>query len=280
MAKSNRVELYGNRGRAELAGNRQRTALYGNRQRVELAGSGPIPNLLPPSYAQLLVQTHGASEVWPLIDIESGTTIFAEADSARNGTLTGWLLQNAAGIVPGTLAPRSDGINDVGDIFSASVAAIDDPDEGSCFMWGKVAAWNASVHVLFASLRVPFAYSPLIFINSADELEFRRYNGTTLKIVTYNPSGDMDWFSVGASWSVSNDEFKAFFNGAQVGATQTGIGAMPGAQTLDKLIIAARDIPVFQSWNGWMSHFAERFGSIWTPADFLAMHNDAATAPS
>jgi len=91
-----------------------------------------------PSYSSILVDDYSMSEIYPLVDIASGTTINAAVSAANNGTLAGWALQNTAGPVTGTLAPLFDGTNAYGNI--GAMSAIWNGAIGFLTIFAKVSA--------------------------------------------------------------------------------------------------------------------------------------------
>ncbi|MBD3354305.1 MAG: hypothetical protein GF364_22675 [Candidatus Lokiarchaeota archaeon] len=235
------------------------------------------------SYATILEEDYGADEVWPLVDIASGTTIHAHVNSNRDGTLTGWDLQNAAGPVPGTSAPYSDGANDCGNIYTSNgsdeLADIFDPAEGSFLAWAKVQAASAwtdgeSRHILTLG---PNSNNRIVLLkNATDNTVIMSYKaGNHADQVVYNPFSSTDWFYIGMSWSVADDEVRAYLNGSQVGGTQTGLGTWAG--DLTNALIGAY-FSTTAIWHGLLAYAAVKFGSVWTPTQFSEMHAAAATA--
>ena len=223
------------------------------------------------TYANTLINTYGASEVWPLVDISSGTTINAFVNTARNGTLTGWDLQNTAGPVTGTLAPLSD-TTDSGDIQTASHTSLFDGDTGSLFIWAKATDWTAGARVLFW-MSVDGSTYVLLFRNGSN-LVFHHRVGGTLKVITVASGDPTDWFSVGMSWDTSGGgELKAYQDGVQVGTTQTGLGTWSGSLAVTRIGTDGSNV-----WAGHMAYPCARYGNIWTAANMSGMHNDASTA--
>jgi hypothetical protein len=79
------------------------------------------------AYVAYVINTHGASEIWKLTDIVSGTTAPAQVAAARDGVQTGLTLQDTAGPVTSDagLAPRFEfGTTDEVDLFTASMQSI------------------------------------------------------------------------------------------------------------------------------------------------------------
>lgn len=243
-----------------------------------------------PTYAEILRDTYGASEVWPLVDIASGTTITAKVDSARNGTITGpWALQNAAGPVPGSLAPYSHGSVDGGNILSAAFQPpFFNGTIGNLFIWGKI---------LDATVQNDGTKDTLFYVLGPSSLNYivlRKYEGTGANrgVIAltkwgnvdtswfYATTATLDWFSLGFSWdktaAAGAGEGKFFFNGVQQAGTKT-FGTWDSG-SLIRNVIGCSQLPGIDVFNGWMAYMACKFDSLWSPADFLAMHNAAATS--
>lgn len=248
-----------------------------------MSGNLTNQNYTNKEYAGILYRVYGASEVFPLVDIASGTTITAKVSAARNGSLVGWDLQNAAGPVAGTLAPYSDGVNDYGSLDTVSLGSIFNGAIGSAVICGKVSAagdWSDGVD------RVLFRYS--VDVNNVLEI----YKHATLgirafaalgggaKIATFGiPTDQTAWFMVGISWtdSANGNAVKLFFNGAQGGSTLTTFGAWAGTPTTLSLG-SSSDSSASSVWKGWMAYHAVKFGAIWTPTNFADMYTAIATA--
>lgn len=234
------------------------------------------------SYAEILRDDYGADEIWPLVDIASGTTIPAFVNSARNGTLTGWDLQNAAAPVPGTLAPYSDGANDYGNIYTSNgTTGLVDIWNGqlfSMFIWG-LPVWASGTVRRIIDIRA--SSSNLLLFGKNDAVGTVQYlyraNNVT-KTINFSSESPSGWHSFGMSVSLGADEFKAFFDGAQAGTTQTSLGTWSGTPASTQTNIGSSPTVPTNVWNGHVAYCAMIFGSIWTPAQFLAMHNAAATA--
>lgn len=244
-----------------------------NRYSFEATGGGTK------TYAQILKDDYGASVVYPLVDIASGTTITAYNAPTFNGTLTGWDLQNAAGPVPGTLAPYSDGVNDFGNIYSPAFSSVFNGDVFSIFAWVKVPAsvWTDSQTRSFLMLYASFDNYIQFFKYVNNALYFTRA-ATALK-QTGTLITPTDWFSLGFSCNTTTDEQKAFVDGVQHGSTLTSLGSFSGTlSSIRTAVGSSTGTTPTVIWDGWMAYLAFKFGSIWTPTDFANMHNAASTA--
>ena len=231
-----------------------------------------------PTFAQILRDTYGASEIYPLADIASGTTIPAFVNAAHNGSIGGaWDLQNGAGPVTGELSPYLDGTADFGNI--ANLAADFNGAVGNAFIYGLVTAagdWSDGV------LRELFNHK----VNNNNWI--RIYKHGTLGLYVYAaiggvakqvnlgiPAAQTSWFMAGLSWqdSANGNAVKAILNGAQVGSTQTGFGAWAGTPVIDALGSAA-GTSASAPWKGWLAYHTLKFGSVWTPTQFGEIHTN------
>jgi cytochrome c peroxidase len=82
--------------------------------------------------------------------------------------------------------------------------------------------------------------------------------GATIKVFTLVASTTA-WFSVALTWSITANEVKAYFNGVQVGATQTGLDTWAGALTSADL--GSYDTPPANVLSGIGAH-----GAFWSAA--------------
>jgi len=232
-----------------------------------------------PKYSAILVAA-GADEVWVPSDIASGTVIPAKVNVARNGVQTGWALQNAAGLVPGTLAPYSDKVNDVGNIYTSGggvgLADIFDGAIGSVLLlYCNDADWTGNQTLL--ELRAD-ANNRLTIASAAATLYFYYNAGGTAKFVTKPMTGITGWHSYGLAWNKTANQAWGVFDGIQVQATMTGLGVWVGALNAAYCVIGAEDTSKSKCVVGWLDYMAINVDAAWSVADYLAMHNAAATA--
>lgn len=226
-------------------------------------------------YQDTLVNTYGADEVWPLVDIASGTTITAAVNAARNGTLSGWDLQNTAGPRTGTLAPLSGGV-DYGNILTASLNGIFNGDAGGIFIWGKVQSWTPAAAGYFLIFYVDA--NNFIAVNQstiANRLTFNRKAAGAQQIINADSQSHAGWFSVGFTWDTGagvDGERKAFVNGTQSGATGNALPSF-ASNTLTIAAIGNSGVAgATAALAGWPAYAAVKFGAAWTPTQIQEMH--------
>lgn len=255
-----------------------RHLLFPNLQLNRLGYSKAVDNDST-DFADTLINTYGAAEVWKLTDIVSGATIPAHVDSARNGVLQGWDLQNTASPIVGDagLAPFSDGINDYGNIQSASLSSLFNGSEGSLMIFARTDNWGTGTKVAIimssadssnrVSIQRPVAQNGVHCIY--------RSAGTTRTIAKTGVVAPTGWFCSVLTWSQSNDRLIAYFNGAAVSAGLTGLVDWTGTD-LDVAVIGALTAAGASSFPGWVS-----YPTLWTrelsDAEVLAIYEDATT---
>ena len=79
-----------------------------------------------------------------------------------------------------------------------------------------------------------------------------------------------DWMHLGLTWSRVADQVKVFYNGAQSGATATGLNAWAGVVTNTQCLIGAASTAPTLVTSGTIAHVA-----VWnralTPAEIAAL---------
>lgn len=234
------------------------------------------------TYATILRDTYSASEIFPLVDIASGTTINAFINSNRNGTLTGWDLQNAAGPVTGTLAPYSDGVSDYGNIYtSGGGVGLDDIFNGSvgaAVIWVNATDWGATTGIdMMLALAADTNNNIQIRKENAANRIFYQYKagGTIISHTENGVSGG--WHMLGMSWDTGSDEVKVFLDAGAL-ATYNGLGTWAGNLSSSQALIGAWDTAPTFIFDGHLAYCAVKFGAVWTPADIANIYNAAAAS--
>ncbi|MFZ1060123.1 MAG: hypothetical protein WAP47_13125, partial [Candidatus Rokuibacteriota bacterium] len=121
-----------------------------------------------------------------------------------------------------------DGSTSYVDWYSAALAAAFNGAEGTVLIHGKVA--NAGVWADGATV-YQAAY---LAADNNNNVNLRHYPANTLgwiyaaggttKTVTLGSLSTLTFFSAAITWSASADKMIAYYNGAQAGVTQTGLG--------------------------------------------------------
>lgn len=213
------------------------------------------PNLYPLAYTSK-VDALNPIAYWPLAE-PSGTTIVDESGNGRNGAYTAVTL-GQAGIGDGRTSASFNGTTSYGNIHGASFAGAFNPAEGTAALWLKVSGagvWTDGTTRRALSLRADASNLIQIQRPATNNLLQVLYNaGGTLEAPTIATSS-LNWLHIAVTWSKSADQVKIYLNGAQSGATQTGLGIWVGAldSTLTNIGATAQPSTV---WSGLLAHVA------------------------
>lgn len=221
-------------------------------------------NLAPrPTYTQKVQRLAPASLIayWPLAE-PSGTTIVDESGNARNGTYTATTLAQT-GIGDGRTAASLDGSTSWGNLFSTSLQSAFGSAEGSAALWFKASGsgiWTDSTIRRFLTLQADGNNRVLMQRASGNNQISASYvAGGTTKSVTITTGGEITWLHLAITWSKSADQVKVYYNGAQSGATQTGLGTWAGSLASTTTLLGAATQTPTSVWSGLLAHVA-----IWT----------------
>jgi len=223
-------------------------------------------------YSDILVD-YGAFEVWiPSSMVDA--TIPAKITPDRDGSATGWDIQNSPGVITNTLVPYIDGANDVSTLLSASLISNFNGHIGSVFIWGKDNnPGDTSLRYLWRS--AVNTSNEVTLAKLGGEHVFVYISGGVAKFDGVSPSSD--FFSMGMSWKDGDngDEVRCFYNGSYV-FSFTGLGVWSGVLGASRIGVVGTSPG--NVWNGWVDYPAIRFDSVWSDDDFSAIHAAAASA--
>ncbi len=171
------------------------------------------------------VLSHRPIAYWPLWEA-SGSVAYDLAGNALHGAYTGVTL-GQVGVGDGRSCPLFDGVSDFCNIYSAGLNTAWDGAEGSASIWLKSYGdfWTTAGAYPF-NIEVDSNNRLIIYTIGDGTLLFRRAGGGTASNITSSDLETTDWLHFVFTWSEAvDDEFKAYVNGVQEGATQTGLGA-------------------------------------------------------
>lgn len=164
------------------------------------------------------------------------------------------------GIGDGRTSPYFDGANDYVNIHSAALASLFNGAEGTLAIWAKVnnsGVWtdgggHIAVQLKSDADNIIYIYKPL-----ASKILSILYcaNGVTSEIRLTNAQY-MGYHHYAITWSKSRDEVRAYVDGAQVGATVTGLGVWAGSLSSTLTMIGAQNNVPLAVWNGNLAHCA------------------------
>jgi hypothetical protein len=212
--------------------------------------------ILGGSYAAKVLDL-GPIAYWPL-DEASGSVAACRVNSAQNGTYTGVTLANDATGPFGTPAPYFDGTNDYVNIYSATLSGAFDRDTGSLAQWIKVynvGVWTdgSARTTLYLRDDASNYFSLSKPINS--RFYWLRRAAATNQAMAKNGIAETDWIHVALTWDQTAEELKAYYNGVQEGATQSGLLAWTGGglNNTQAAIGAGSTVPA-SVWHGYLAH--------------------------
>lgn len=207
---------------------------------------------------------------WPMAEA-SGSVALDASGNGRNGAYTAVTLAQT-GIGDGRTSASFDGATSYNNVYGASFAGAFNPAEGTLALWCKVSGagvWTDAATRRIASLRADA--SNLVNLQkdtSNNSITTSYVAGGTTKSVSVAASATT-FFHFACTWSKSADQFKAYVNGAQVGATQTGLGVWTGALSSTLTNIGATSQPG-NVWSGALAH-AVVFARACSAAEVLNM---------
>jgi hypothetical protein len=188
-----------------------------------------------------------------------GSVAYCAVDPNQNGTHNN--LQGAlgnAGIGDGQVCPL---YNPAGpgytDLQTVALAADFDGQTGTLSLWDKVSGasvWTDGTTRIIAIVYVDgnnFIQISRTAVNG--DLEYRYVANGTTETITVNGLSTTGWMHHGLTWDLGADEVKAFYNGVQTGATQSGLGTWAGAPTAVYVGVGAL---VNFPWSGYAGHVA------------------------
>jgi hypothetical protein len=215
------------------------------------------------TYTQKVLATQAANLIayWPLNEAAGATADNAEGTAARDGTYTGVTL-GATGIGDGNTAASFDGTTSRCNIFTASLNTAFNNQEGTAAIWFQMSGagvWTDGANRVLLVLQADASNRVLLRKSSANnQLDCFYTAGGTAKQV--NPAtSTLAWAHLAITWSKSGDAVKVYLNGAQSGATQTGLGVWAGALNNAATVIGAATTTPTLVTSGSIAHAA-----VWT----------------
>jgi len=203
------------------------------------------------------VLTLGPIAYWSMAE-PSGSVALDESGNGRSGAYTGVTLGNA-GVGDGRTAAGFDGATAYNNVYGAGLAGAFNGAEGTAFVWGKVSAagiWTNGVEGRLLSIRVDNSNSIMLrkYTSNNTLRVFYIAGATGLTVdITTSTTG---WFHLAVTWSKAADQVKAYFQGTQSGATQTGLGVWAGALQATGVNVGAALTTPANVFNGLEAHAA------------------------
>jgi hypothetical protein len=131
-----------------------------------------------------------------------------------------------------TNAYTFDGTNDYVNIYSGELNSAFNATEGSLIAWAKVSGsgvWTDTTTRRIALIGVD-ASTNLVSISrsTTNNLLNVAYVANSVSKNVAITTSSTNWMQIAVTWSRSNDQMIVYFNGAQSGSTQTGLGTWSG----------------------------------------------------
>jgi hypothetical protein len=180
------------------------------------------------------------------------------------------------GIGDGRTAYSFDG-GDYVDVYTSDLAAAFDGAKGTILIWARIT--DATVWADAAShrfVRIIADASNAITMRKTtvnNQVGFNYVAGGTNKAVTDTSlAASTDWFLIGMTWDKPADEMKAYLQGAQVGATQTGLGTWAGTLDSTATVLGASTTVPAEGHKGLLAHAAVWAGRVLTVTEIAAIY--------
>lgn len=232
-----------------------------------------------PTYIQRVLAIAPASLIayWPLSEAEGAIADNAEGTAARDGAY-GSVALGQAGIGDGGVCPVFSGVaGSVVEIYSASLAAAWNGQEGTAMIWAKVV--NADVWtdgVLGGLFRLGYDGGNIVQItkdSTSNQVSFAYVaGGDGGDPVRSQSASSTTWMHMAITWSKSGNAARAYFNGVQVGTTMLVPAAWTGTLNDPQTEIGALYSNDTSLFSGYLAHMA-----IWTASLSAPLIADLAT---
>lgn len=214
------------------------------------------------TYRQRVLATQPAALLayWPLGEA-SGTAVVDAGPAGRGGTYSTVTL-GASGIGDGATAAQFNGATSYANVLGAGLASAVAAAgaEGTLMQWVRLTEAAHTDAATRRSLTVQADSSNRIMLehdaSNTDRLNWYYIAGGVTKTagLTYLSSLTGGWAQLALSWNKAQDRVIAYLNGAQVGATQTGLGVWAG--TPSTMVLGAGNTSPLQPWAGDLAHTA------------------------
>lgn len=248
-------------------------------QVIRLGGSGGALRSFGPSltFSQRMLLLSPLA-YWRLNEVAgtsgAGSVLDASGNS-RTGTPTA-VTFGGAGIGDGFTSASFDGTTSYINVYSAALNAGFSGAAGTLLAWLKVSGagvWTDAALRVAYKIYVDGSNTIKVYRSAtANRLAFDYVAGGTAKTINVDGLSYTDWFQVAITWTKAGDQAIAYINGAQVGATQTGLGTWAGNLSNGNCQIGSTNTTPAQVWSGSIAH-AALFPSVLTPSQIAALAN-------
>lgn len=223
-------------------------------------GDGVMPgsvNSNTMKYWEKVVSRFGSALIgyYPMAET-LGTTLIDQSGVAGNGAYSANIqLNNAPGIGDGKNAPLFS--TSYANFLTAAFNTALNPAEFTVWIWAK--ALNAGIWTDNAK-----RYITMIFADNGNLFEIFKETNNLVYLRAYSGGVGVSvngsitstgWMMFALTFSKSANQMKAYYNGAQMGTTQTTGGVWNGPALVKALFGGYNTTPAFP-WSGWMAQGA------------------------
>lgn len=185
---------------------------------------------------------------WPLDDT-SGSVATDRSGNGRDGAYANVTL-GQPGVGDGRTAAGFNGTSSTVNVQSASLAAAFNGAAGTLVLQAQVSAagvWTDGANRRIIHIQADASNRIILFKETTNDLRWLYVAGGTSEqvVLAATPLG---FFQMAITWDKAADQVKAYYNGAQTGATQTTLGTWVGALTAGNIGSASGGAASF--WSG------------------------------
>lgn len=194
---------------------------------------------------------------WKLVET-TGTVINDTSGNGFDGTYNANVILNATTFLDGSPAPSFNGVNAVGDVFGAGLAALFSANVGSLQAWCKInslAVWNDGVSRFPVQMRGASSANLIRFTKITNTLSVRAtYTGNSVSVsATKSGYTSLNWFNLTCTWSIPLGRLRLYLNGEFV--TENSLATIWNS-ALAQFFIGAADAAGTSDWSGNLSRVA------------------------
>lgn len=223
-------------------------------------------SLLAEEYYQKVI-SYGPIAYWPLWDALGSPTAEELVNSpAQDGThinvtcgQPGWGDGNTSCWYNGIIGAGGSFTN----IWSPAFQAVFDGGEGTLAFLTRangLGVWTDGAFRALVILRADANNRAYVYKSAGNNRLTWLYGaGGVNSTISDNVFASTDWMHIALAWSASTPptgEMIAYYNGAQYGLTQTGLGAWAGVLSATNTVIGATTTAPTNPWHGWLQYVA------------------------
>ena len=203
-----------------------------------------VLNTQPSNLIQYLPMNEQSGTVAKDLSIQSNAAAYSNAVLYQNG------------FVSGEKSVYFNGTNSFINLYTTGFRDDFNGAEGSITIGAKLdEAWSETTERYLIRLYKDGSNTVRIRKSNSNRITFEYAAGGTIqtRVLTLSDTG---FFTVGVTWSASNDRLRFFYNGVQLGADITGLGTWSGSLVSTICVIGAASTGAAALWKGWVARYA------------------------